>query len=193
MSTKQFVKNKLGATNCLYPMPAVLVGVNDMRGKANYITIAHLGIMNFGSISLSINNAHYTNEWIKSNGTFSINIPSVDMVEKTDYCGLVSGKYVDKDELFEKFYGELGSAPMIRECPLNMECRLSFTASFRTYDLFIGKIVQTYCDDRCLTENVVDFSKVNPILFVKNDYSYWTLGERFAKAFNVGKTLKKSG
>ena len=183
------MKAKLGAKNCLYPMPTTLVGAN-VNGKPNYITIAHVGIMDPGSISLGMNKAHYTNGGIKENGTFSVNIPSVGMVKETDYCGLVSGKRVDKAELFEDFYGKLGTAPMIRECPINMECRLIQTVDFPRHDIFVGEIVETYCDEQCLTDGVVDLSKVRPILFAMNDRGYWKLGERFAQAWSVGKELK---
>jgi len=183
------MKVKLGAKNCLYPMPTTLVGAN-VNGKPNYITIAHVGIMDLGSISLGMNKAHYTNGGIKENGTFSVNIPSVDMVKVTDYCGLVSGKRVDKAALFESFYGRLGTAPMIEGCPINMECRLIQTVDFPRHDVFVGEIVETYCDEQCLTDGVVDFSKVRPILFTMNDRGYWKLGERFAQAWSIGKEFK---
>lgn len=184
------MKLKLGAKNCLYPMPTTLVGA-IVNGKPNYITIAHVGIMDLGSISLGMNKRHYTNDGIKGNGTFSVNVPSVEMVKETDYCGLVSGKKVDKGDLFESFYGRLKTAPMIRECPINMECRLIQTVDFPRHDVFVGEIVETYCDEQYLTDGVVDFSKVQPILFVMNDKSYWKLGERFASAWNVGMELKR--
>ena len=98
------MKVKLGAKNCLYPMPTTIVGAN-VNSKPNYIAIAHVGIMDHGSISVSLNRAHYTNAGIKENQTFSVNIPSVDMVKETDYCGLVSGKNQDKSRVFECFYG----------------------------------------------------------------------------------------
>jgi flavin reductase (DIM6/NTAB) family NADH-FMN oxidoreductase RutF len=114
------------------------------------------------------------------------------MVEKTDYCGLVSGREVNKGELFKTFYGKLKTAPMIEECPINMECELIKTVDFPNHDIFIGRIVETYCDDGVLENGVVDFSKVKPILFVMNDRSYWKLGSRLARAWNVGKKFKQN-
>jgi flavin reductase (DIM6/NTAB) family NADH-FMN oxidoreductase RutF len=183
------MKAKLGAKNCLYPFPTTLVGT-IVEGKPNFITMAHVGIAEFGSISLGMNKSHYTNIGIKANGTFSVNIPSDQMVKVTDYCGLVSGKNVDKSKLFEIFYGKLETAPMIKACPINMECKLVRTVDFPNFDFFIGEVIETYTDEECLTDGVVDFSKVQPILFVMNDKSYWKLGERFAKAWNIGKGLK---
>ena len=180
------MKIELGAKNCLYPLPTVLVGAN-VNGRANYITIAHVGIADPGCVTLGMNKAHYTNAGIKENRAFSVNIPSIGLVEETDYCGLVSGKNTDKGALFESFYGKLKTAPMIKQCPINMECRLIQTVDFPRHDLFIGEVVDTYCDEQCLTDDAVDFSKVQPILFVMTDTSYWRLGKRLAKAWDVGK------
>jgi flavin reductase (DIM6/NTAB) family NADH-FMN oxidoreductase RutF len=129
------MKKEIGAVNCLYPLPATLVGAN-VYGKPNYVTIAHVGIMDLTSVSLGMGKAHYTNAGIKATGTFSINIPSVKMVKETDYCGLVSGNKKDKAAFFKTFYGKLKTAPMIEECPINMECELMKTVDFPNHDVF---------------------------------------------------------
>jgi flavin reductase (DIM6/NTAB) family NADH-FMN oxidoreductase RutF len=183
------MKASLGVVNCLYPLPTVLVGAN-VNGKPNYITIANLGNGGPTSVCINMGKANYSYAGIKENGTFSINFPSVDMVRETDYCGLVSGQKVDKSQLFKNFYGKLETAPMIEECAINMECKLVQTVEFDRFDILIGEVVETYCDDKYLTEGIVDFAKVNPILFAISDKSYWKLGDRFAKAWNVGKELK---
>jgi flavin reductase (DIM6/NTAB) family NADH-FMN oxidoreductase RutF len=184
------MKVDLGPKNCLYPLPTVLIGalVNE---KPNYITIAHVGIMDPGSVSLGMNKLHYTNSGIKVNKTFSVNVPSTKMVKETDYCGLVSGKVKNKSDMFKTFYGELKTAPMIEQCSINIECELVQTFDFPTHDIFIGKIVATHCDEKVLTNGVVDFEKVQPILFVMNDRSYWSLGKKIGKAWDIGKGLIK--
>jgi flavin reductase (DIM6/NTAB) family NADH-FMN oxidoreductase RutF len=146
--------------------------------------------MDLNSISLGMAKSHYTNAGIKENGTFSVSIPSIEMAQVSDYCGLVSGKTVDKSKLFDVFYGKLKTAPMIRKCPINMECRLMKTVDFPKHDVFIGEIVETYVDEEYLTDGIVDFAKVQPILFVMNDTGYWKLGQRFANAWDIGKSLK---
>jgi flavin reductase (DIM6/NTAB) family NADH-FMN oxidoreductase RutF len=182
------MKTELGAKNCLYPLPTVLVGAL-VNGKPNYVTIAHVGIMDLESVSLGMNKHHYTNAGIKANKAFSINIPASAMVKETDYCGLVSGKNVHKADLFKTFYGKLKTAPMIEQCSINMECELVKTVDFPNHDIFIGKITNTYCDEAVLTDGEVDFEKVQPILFVMNDQSYYCLGKKFAKAWSIGKEL----
>jgi flavin reductase (DIM6/NTAB) family NADH-FMN oxidoreductase RutF len=80
---------------------------------------------------------------------------------------------------------------MIEQCCINMECELVRTIDFPNHDVFIGRIMEAYCDESVLTDGVVDFGKVQPILFVMNDRSYWKIGSKLAKAWNVGKELAK--
>jgi len=183
------VKKAIGPKNSLYPLPVVLVGAL-VNGTPNYAPIAHVGILDFGSVSLGMGKIHFTNAGIKENKTFSLNFPSVDLVKQTDYCGLVSGMHVDKSRLFEAFFGSLDTAPMIRECPMTMECRLVRTIDFPKHDIFVGEVVQTYCDEEVLTDGEVDYAKIRPILFTMSGHGYWKLGERFATAWEVGKELK---
>jgi flavin reductase (DIM6/NTAB) family NADH-FMN oxidoreductase RutF len=172
-------------------MPLVLVG-SIAGGQPNYMANAHVGIMDFTSISVSVGKNYQTNAGIKDTRTLSINIPSVDLVEKADYCGLTSGKRTNKAALFTTFYGTLPTAPMIVECPVTMECSVRETVDFPNHSVFIGEIVNTYYDDHVLTDGVLDLAKVQPILFHLNDKGYWKIGERFATAWNVGQSLKQS-
>jgi flavin reductase (DIM6/NTAB) family NADH-FMN oxidoreductase RutF len=184
------MKINLGAKNCLYPLPTTIVGAT-VNGKPNFLAIAHVGIMAGINVSVSMNKRHFTNAGIKENGTFSVNIPSWDMLKETDYVGIASGANTDKSAFFEAFYGEIKTAPLVKKCAVNMACRLIKTIDFPQNDLFIGEVVETFCDDACLTDGVVDFEKVKPILFVMNDRSYFQLGKRSAKAFEAGKALEK--
>ncbi len=185
------MKTRLEAKNCLYPMPTVLVGAT-VNGSPNFMTVAHVGIMDPGNVSLGMSKTHHTNRGIRDLKTFSINVPSTAQVMETDYCGLATGTRVNKAELFDVFYGTLKTAPMITECPINMECRLVKTVDFPQHDVFVGEITSTYVDDSVLTDGIVDYAKVQPILFTMPDQGYWRLGERFAKAWSVGKGLFKS-
>lgn len=184
------MKERIGVKNCLYPMPVVIVGAL-VNGKPNYFTIAHVGIMDFTHISISSARSHYTNKGIEENGTFSVNIPSTDLVERTDYVGIVSGDEVDKSGVFTPFYGELNTAPMIEECPINMECRLERTLEFPKHCVYIGEIVATYCDEKLLEGDGIDFVRADPILYIHEDRGYWSIGQRFAEAWNIGKNFMR--
>ena len=187
------MKKKLGGINVLYPTVTTLAGAM-VHGKPNFNTIAHVGIMNHAipyCISLSMAKIHHTNLGVKENKVFSVNIPSENLVGETDYCGIVSGKKTDKSTVFEVFYGELETAPMIKECPINMECRLYDTVDLTTHDVFIGEIVETYVEESVLTNGMVDIAKVKPLLFDMSSKKYWSLGTAIANCWNVGKEIKR--
>ena len=187
------MKKNLGSINILYPTPTVLVSA-IVDGKPNFITIAHIGIVNHATphlISISMGKPHYTNPGIKENKAFGVNIPSEKLVAETDYVGLVSGKKTDKSDLFDTFYGEVANAPLIKQCPVNMACRLYDTYDTPTHDLFIGEIVETYVDESVLTDGKIDLAKVKPLLFDMSSVKYWSIGDVVAGCWNVGKQLKK--
>ena len=143
-------------------------------------------------VSLASNKFHYSNAGIKENGTFSVNIPSEDMVKITDFVGLNSGQNLDKSTLFEHFYGKLKTAPMIKECPLNLECELVTTVDLKGQnELFIGQIVGAYAEEKYLTNGIPDITKIRPIIFSMHDNNYWRLGDHLGKAWNIGKGFVK--
>jgi len=183
------MKKKLGSKNFHYPTLTILAGAN-VNGKPNYEAIAWAGIMGMRTLYIASGKSHYTNRGINENKTFSINIPSVNLVKKTDFCGLHSGNNTDKSGIFESFYGVLGNAPMISECSINMECELAETFTIDDHEIFVGKIKETYCDEEFMTNGKADLLKVQPILFSFHDSTYWKIGECFAKAWNIGKEAK---
>ena len=118
-------KQKLGPQTLLFPMPAVLVGAL-VDGKPNFMTAAWCGIAasNPPAISVGLQKIRHTLKGVKAHGTFSINVPCTSLAAKVDYCGIYSGKKRDKSKIFEIFYGVLETAPLVQECPVNLECRL---------------------------------------------------------------------
>jgi len=184
-------KVKLGARNSLYPSLTTLVGT-VVDGRHNFITIAHVGIMTMNLISFGIGKTHFSNQGIRENGSFSVNIPSEELVVRTDYCGLVSGRKEDKSVLFDIFEGGLPGAPMISECPVNMECRLEQTVETPTHDVFVGEVVETYVDEGLLEEGKLDISRLKPLLFDMTSRKYFSLGPEVAKCWSVGNELKNS-
>ncbi len=120
-------KIPMGPTTWVYPMPALLIGAN-VDGKPNFMVVAWGGIANGEPpmISVAIRPSRYTHRGISQNLTFSVNIPSVELVRETDYCGSTSGAKINKVEAcqFSVFYGKLGNAPLIEQCPINLECKV---------------------------------------------------------------------
>ena len=181
---------QLGSVNALYPTPTTLVGAL-VDGKPNFITIAHIGIMTLNHISLGIHKSHYTNAGIKQNQVFSVCLPSEELMVATDYCGIMTGKNTDKAAIFEVFYGDLEKAPMIRACPVCMECRLERIVDFESHDVFVGEVVQTHADPAVLNQGKVDIAKARPLLFDMASKRYWTLGPSVGSCWSEGKKLKK--
>jgi flavin reductase (DIM6/NTAB) family NADH-FMN oxidoreductase RutF len=140
---------------------------------------------------LAIGKKAYTLKGIKVNRTFSINIPSIDLVAKADYVGIVSGRNVDKSKLFEVFYGKLESVPMIQECPLCVECKVYDIVELPRTDLVMGEIIAAYTEKRYMSNETLDPKKINPFVLTQPDNHYWELGEVVADAFAIGKTLNE--
>jgi flavin reductase (DIM6/NTAB) family NADH-FMN oxidoreductase RutF len=176
-----------------YPMPCSLVGAN-VAGKPNYLAVAWFTMANPSPpyALVAMNKAHYTNVGVKENGTFSINIPPAELAERMDYCGLVTGHKTDKSEVFETFYGKLQTAPMIKDCACNVECRLVQTVDLPKEEVFIGEIVAVYSEERYLTEGVPDLRKINPILLLQSERRYAAIGPDIGPAWEMGKRWKTS-
>jgi flavin reductase (DIM6/NTAB) family NADH-FMN oxidoreductase RutF len=183
-------KIEIGIEATCYPMPCSLVGMN-VEGKPNFLTVAWFSKVNVKPpyIMVALGKSHYSNPGIKENKTFSLNIPSAAMAEATDYCGIVSGKKYDKASLFGVFYGKLKTAPMIRECPYNLECRLVQTVDLPGDELFIGEIVAAYSDERYLTNGLPDLQKMKPFVLAMPQRKYVSLGKQFGAAWEMGKGL----
>lgn len=183
----------IGPVNALYPMPTTLVGAT-VNGRPNFLTVAHVGILNHGTpqyLSIGLGKSHYTNAGIQEYRTFSICVPSETQMVETDYCGIMTGKKTNKATLFDVFYGDLQTAPMIRQCPVNMELKLHDVMDLKTHDIFIGELIQTYADENAMTDGKIDLQKVRPLLFDMFEKQYWTLGNVIGNCWNVGKELKK--
>lgn len=187
-------KVTMGPGTLVYPMPAFLVGA-DVNSKPNFITVAWGGIASGQPpmISVALRHRRYTYKGIKQTGTFSVNIPSSDMTTETDYCGIVSGTRSDKVAVcrFKVFYGKLGNAPMIEQCPLNLECSVVHILNLGSHALIIGRIEESHITENCLTNGKPDITKIKPILYSESpDNQYRAFGETIATAFRVGRKLK---
>lgn len=175
------MKTKIGSVNLMYPMPVTIVG-SVVKNKPTFTTISHVGIVDLQRLSVSVRKEHYINEGITKNNSFSVNLPSVDMVREVDLCGHISGRDYDKSVNFETFYGISKTIPMIKQCHINMECQVTHTVELPNYRVYIGKILATHCDSKMITNKKADLEKIQPILFSMQDYGYWNLNRRFAEA-----------
>jgi len=183
--------------NLIYPYLPMIVGVN-VSGRPNYITIGLIGWLCYDVISISVGHQQYSKAGLLENGTFSINQPTADLVKELDYCGIASGRDTDKAALFETFYGELETAPMIGECPINIECRVIQTIHRSVHAIFLGEVAAVHADEKSLWEGVPDLTAIGPVFYAPDlvgdpkGYGYWGLGEKLGRAFEIGRDLTSS-
>jgi len=165
----------------LFPCPVVLVTCVDSTGKLNIITLAWAGTVcsEPPTIAFGIRPSRYSHKLIENSKEFVVNIPTAKILKETDYCGVTSGKDTDK---FSKTKltpepADKIKAPLIRECPVNMECILKNKLPLGAHDLFIGEIVQVHINQNILDEKGnIDFTKADP--FTYNQGEYWSLHKK---------------
>ena len=185
-------KVKIPEQAFIYPMPMVLVGTR-MGEKVNFMAVGWVTRVNHKPplMMVAINKIHLTNEHIRNRGKFSVNIPHIELLEKTDCCGLVSGRKSDKSKLFDIFYGNLEDVPMINDCPLCLECELVRAIDLPTNTMFVGEIKGAWCEETFLADGKPDLEKLKPFTLTMPDNNYWAAGERLGKAWSVGRDLRK--
>jgi flavin reductase (DIM6/NTAB) family NADH-FMN oxidoreductase RutF len=185
-------KMKMGPIPMLWAHPITLVGA-DVDGKPDFAAVAWAGVAASTppAVSIALQHPRYSLKGIRQNLTFSVNIPSRELVKETDYCELISGSKTDKvkDCNFKVFYGKTPNAPLIEQCPINLECEVRHILNMGSHALVIGEVMETHVSEDCLTEGKPDVSKVKPFAFISPKYH--AIGEAFADAFSIVKELKK--
>ena len=145
------------AGNMLYPLPAVLVSVADRAGKSNLFTVAWTGTIcsDPPMVSISVRPERYSHHMIEETGEFVINLTTEALVYATDYCGVKSGRDVDKwkEMNLTPIAAEHVKAPMVEESPVNLECRVTQKLELGTHDMFLAKILAVHVDDQYMDES----------------------------------------
>jgi flavin reductase (DIM6/NTAB) family NADH-FMN oxidoreductase RutF len=184
-------REEQGPTPVLCAHPVVLVGANT-DGKPDFAAVAWTGVAASRppAISIALQPHRHSLKGIRQNMTFSVNIPSEDYIKETDYCGLVSGSMSDKavDCNFKVFYGSIATVPLIEQCPVNHVCEVLQILSLGSHVLVVGKIVETYYSEECMTDGKLDIVKARPFFFSFRG-GYYSLGKPAGKAFNAGSVI----
>jgi len=188
----QMAKTRINENAFTYPMPMVVVGTL-VEDRPNFMAVAWVTRVNSKPpmIGITLGKTHYTNGGIHATGAFSVNVPSIRLIEKVDYCGLVSGKNTDKSELFTVVQGQITGAPMINECSVCMDCKVAQVVDLPTNEVFIGEIVGAYADADCCTDGKPDIQNIRPLTLTMPDNRYWEVGATAGKAWDIGKNLKR--
>lgn len=165
--------------NMLYPLPVVLVSCSDGKGQDNIITIAWAGNVctNPPRVSISVRHDRHSYQMIKESGEFVINLTTKDLAYATDYCGVVSGRKVDKWEECQltKLPSKVVNAPCIKESPVNIECKvvkqIDETELPGSHDIFIAEVVAVHCDEEYMDENkCFRLEEANPLMYIHGNY-----------------------
>ena len=166
--------------NMVYPLPAVMVSCADKAGNSNIITIAWTGTVctNPPMAYISVRPERHSYQMIRETGEFVINLTTKDLAYATDFCGVRSGKDVDKfaEMKLTKEAAAVVSAPMIGESPVNIECRVTEVKELGSHHMFLAEVVAVHVDDAYMNENnKFELGKAEPIAYSHGEY--YQLGE----------------
>lgn len=188
---KMHMRKNLGKKTMAYPMPVFIVGTYDREGRPNAMNAAWGGIYDTGLVMVCLADDHKTTENIRENGAFTVSFATASEVRACDYVGLVSANDVpDKFDRagFTAEQSTLVNAPLIRELPLALECKL---LKFNEDGICIGEIVGVSADESIVNEDgKIDVKKLDPICYDSSNHYYWSLGDAVGKAFSDGKSIK---
>lgn len=167
--------------NMLYPLPVVMVSCNRKGEKPNIVTVAWTGTIcsDPAMVSISVRPERYSHDIIEETGEFVINLVTKDLTYATDYCGVRSGRDVDK-------FKEMNLTPLpskmidavgIEESPVNIECKVVEVKKLGSHDMFIAEVVNVTVDDRYMDENN-KFNLNDSDLVAYSHGEYFTLGKK---------------
>jgi flavin reductase (DIM6/NTAB) family NADH-FMN oxidoreductase RutF len=190
------MKLSLPPKTLLLPSPVLIIGTYGADGKPNMMNAAWGGIVSSKPpcISVSIREATLSFHNIQQTEAFTVNIPSEKYLKEADFVGIVSGKEYDKFKVTgltpEK--SKLVNAPIVKEFPYTLECKLVREVSLGSHTMFIGEIVGMVADSEVLNpKQLPDIEKVRPMLFSSGNMGYYNIGKKLGDSFSVGNELKQ--
>lgn len=177
--------------NMVYPIPAVLVTVADNEGNDNVLTIAWTGTIcsDPAMAYVSIRPSRHSYKMIMETKEFVINLTTKDLAFATDFCGVKSGKDMDKfkEMGLTKEPAKYVKAPLIKESPVNIECKVVDIKQCGTHDMFIGEVLAVHADKDYMDETGrFDLAKAEPLVYSHGQY--YAVGEHIGK---FGYSVKK--
>ncbi|MFZ5967886.1 MAG: flavin reductase family protein [Bacillota bacterium] len=180
----------------VYPIPAVLVTCGDFHGKSNIITIAWTGTIcsDPAMTYISVRPSRYSYELIKESGEFVINLTTEDLARATDYCGVKSGRDVNKFKEMNLTPEEATqvAAPLIKESPVNIECRVEKILKLGSHDMFMAKVLAVNVDEDFIDEkNKFHLDMTRPICYSHGQY-YGLKKSLGGFGFSVARKRKKN-
>lgn len=170
-------------TTGIYPAPTVLVTCVGKDNRPNIITLAWVGVVcsEPPMVGIAIRPSRHSHGLIVESGEFVVNMPTEDILPQTDYCGIVSGRDVDKFAKtgLTQIPASQVKAPVIKECPVSLECRTTQIINLGTHDLIIGEVLATLIDEELLDErwNIKDILDLKSVAYSPLTANYLSMGE----------------
>ncbi len=188
------MKKSFGAKTLIYPTPVWLIGTYDKSGKPNAATIAWGGVCSSKppSVAISLRKSRYTYDNIMERKAFTVNVPSAAQIKIADYCGIASGKNVDKFAIarITAVKSKIIDAPYIKEFPMILECKLLDITEIGIHTHFIGEILDVKVEENMLDKDgLPDILKINPALYAPEVQGYFGVGAYLGGAFSIGKEI----
>ena len=150
-------KKTLSGKPWLFPRPVLLLSTRDSRGKDNILTVSWAGVActTPPMLTVSLRKSRFSHAVVLARKEFVINIPTEKQREAVELCGTLSGKDTDKFAVCHlgKLPAAVVSAPLIAECPINLECRVVHVLPLGSHDLFVAEIVKTHANHNVITED----------------------------------------
>lgn len=161
--------------NMVYPLPAVMVSCADAQGNSNIITVAWTGTVctNPPMVYISVRPERHSYQMIRDTKEFVINLTTKELAFATDFCGVRSGRDVDKfsEMKLTKEKASVVSAPMIGESPVNIECRVTEVRELGSHHMFLAEVAAVHVDDRYMDEKQkFELGKAEPIVYSHGEY-----------------------
>ena len=161
--------------NMLYPLPAVMVSVTDGKGEDDIITVAWTGTIctNPPMVYISVRPERHSYHMIKETGEFVINLTTEKLAKATDFCGVRSGRDVDKfkETGLTREKADIVSAPMIQESPVSIECRVKEIKELGSHHMFLADVVAVHADEHYMDENNrFDLNLAKPLVYSHGEY-----------------------
>ena len=159
----------------IYPLPAVLVSCGKEESEYNIITVAWTGTIctNPPMCYISVRPERHSYEIIKRNMEFVINLTTEELTYATDYCGVKSGRDVDKwkEVKLTPVKADKVQAPLVAESPVNLECRVTRRIPLGTHDMFLAEVVAVHADEAYMDEKEkFSLAKANPMVYSHGTY-----------------------
>ena len=181
--------------NMLYPLPAVLISCGDIDGESNLFTVAWAATVctNPPMVSISVRPERYSYDMIRRQKEFVINLTTKDLAFATDYCGVRSGRDVDKfkEMRLEKAEAEKIHAPMILNSPVNIECKVTECKELGSHHMFLATVEAVHIDEDYLNEKG-KFCLNDTGLVTYSHGEYFLLGKKVGSfGYSVQKKKKK--